>query len=139
MLMWKTIGLLWPFLKELFLGKKTLREALKTNKGRVFLIVVIIGSVLMNLWLIPNIVRISTDYVELKHRYELLKTEGTPNVQPRSPVATPVTPILPVVTKPPVTVPDAPVPAASQWSSYDTTLTRFSQMIAREQTTNKDR
>lgn len=144
MLIWRTITLLWPFLKELFLGKKTLREALKTNKGRVFIILAIIGSVVMNIWLVPNIVRISADYVELKHKYDTLKTADTPA---SAPVAIPdpvhnyqsqvhpdkVADALPAADRSPASAPVVPTATAQQWSSYDDTVSRFNQMIVREQ------
>lgn len=144
MLMWRTITLLWPFLKELFLGKKTLREALKTNKGRVFIILAIIGSVVMNIWLVPNIVRISADYVELKHKYDTLKSTDTPASAPieiSNPVhqyETQVHPdkvadALPAAARSPASAPVVPTATIQQWSSYDDTVSRFNQMIVREQ------
>jgi uncharacterized membrane protein len=148
MLAWKTITLLWPFLKELFLGKKTLREALKTNKGRVFLIMMIIGSVVMNVWLIPNIVRISADYVDLKHKYDALKTQDEqPKATAPAAPAVPATPpekvkadiaaanvaaSLPAATRSPDHEPQVPHASVQQWSSYDATVARFNQMANRE-------
>lgn len=145
MLMWRTITLLWPFLKELFLGKKTLREALKTNKGRVLLIGAIIGSVVMNIWLVPNIVRISADYVELKHKYDDLKTvpEAPPVVVPPprpEPVkkyesqvqSDKVADSLPAASRSPASAPVVPSATVQQWSSYDATVARFNQIQARE-------
>lgn len=140
MLMWRTITLLWPFLKELFLGKKTLREALKTNKGRVFVIMAIIGSVVMNIWLVPNIIRISADYVELKHKYETLRSDPPVTAPAPDPVqkyqsqvrTDKVTDALPAADRSPASAPVVPQATAQQWSSYDITVSRFNQMIARE-------
>lgn len=145
MLMWRTITLLWPFLKELFLGKKTLREALKTNKGRVFVILAIIGSVVMNVWLVPNIIRISADYVDLKHRYETLKKTGTVPTKPEAPkpdsslatnkgpasdaqVNTQVASTVSVDVK----SPDSTA-ADQQQAGYDRTLALFNRIHEREQ------
>lgn len=145
MLMWRTITLLWPFLKELFLGKKTLREALKTNKGRVAIIIGIIGSVVLNIWLVPNIVRISTDYVELKHKYDDIKAnqdDRPPVLQPTPPpdkkYGTLVQPdkvadALPAAARSPASAPVVPSATMQQWSSYDATMARFNQIQAREQ------
>lgn len=147
MLAWKTITLLWPFLKELFLGKKTLSEALKTNKGRVFLMAAIIGSVAMNLWLVPNIVRISTDYVELKHKYDDLKTTADDRPRIETPAPAPpvkkytsivqpekITDALPASARSPASAPVVPEATVQQWSSYDATVARFNQIQARERT-----
>jgi hypothetical protein len=141
MLAWKTVTLLWPFLKELFLGKKTLREALKTNKGRVFVILGIIGSVILNVWLVPNIVRISADYVDLKHRYDdLKKSDDTKQPAPPTPptkvktdiAAAKVTDSLPAGYRSPASAPEVPTATVQQWSSYDDTLSRFSAIAQRE-------
>jgi hypothetical protein len=141
MLAWKTITLLWPFLKELFLGKKTLREALKTNKGRVFVILAVIGSVIMNVWLVPNTMRISLDYVELKHKYDDLKKSddekqpapATPPTKVKTDIAAAkVTDSLPASYRSPASAPEVPTATAQQWSSYDATLNRFNQIAQRE-------
>lgn len=138
MLMWRTVTLLWPFLKELFLGKKTLGEALKTNKGRVFLIFAIVGSFAMNVWLIPNVIRISADYVELKHRYDAAHTDPIPIMKP-SPAPSSadtktdhVMNALPAQVRSPDTPASVPDTSLKQWNDYDHTLRLFDQIEVRE-------
>lgn len=70
MLVVKTIRFLWPFLKEMILGDKTVRQALRTNLGRVLLIAVILLSIVANFFTIPRLLEISYAQVELKRRYE---------------------------------------------------------------------
>jgi len=148
MLAWKTITLLWPFLKELFLGKKTLREALKTNKGRVFFIGVIIGSFVVNMWAIPTILRMGMEFVDLKHKYEALSNpEGPPQSAAPAPAPAPtasaqkydtlvkpdkVTDALPAAARSPASAPVVPSATVQQWSSYDATMARFNEIQARE-------
>lgn len=69
MLVLRTITLLWPFLRELFLGRKTLREAMRTHKGRCFAIAVILASFAYNTWSTQKLISISRGYVELKQKY----------------------------------------------------------------------
>lgn len=72
---YKLISLLFPFVKEMVLGEKTLREALKTNKMRVFLIFLIMFSFFCNIFFIPKLIRVSTDWVILEKKYKELQHE----------------------------------------------------------------
>ena len=67
-----TLRLLWPFLKEMVLGDKTLSEALKTNKMRVLLLFLIVGSFAMNFFVVPRVYEISSQYVELEREHKKL-------------------------------------------------------------------
>lgn len=70
MLVFKTISLLWPFLRELFLGRKTLKEALRTHKGRCVAIAIILASFAFNTWSSQKLVAISRAYIELEKKYK---------------------------------------------------------------------
>lgn len=67
---------LWPFLKEMFLGDKTLTQALRTNKLRLFLLFAIIGSIGMNIWLTPRLFDISTQFIQLKVDHKKLEDDS---------------------------------------------------------------
>lgn len=75
-----TLRLLWPFLKEMVLGDKTLSEAIKTNKMRVLLLFLILGSFAMNLFVVPRVYDISSQYVELEKEHKKL-TDATKDVE----------------------------------------------------------
>lgn len=70
------LRLLWPFLKEMFLGDKTVMQAIRTNKMRVFLLFMVLGSFAMNLFVLPRTYEISAQYVELERAHKKLKAEG---------------------------------------------------------------
>lgn len=70
------LRLLWPFLKEMFLGDKTLTQAIRTNKTRVLLLFLVLGSFAMNLFVLPRTYEISAQYVELERAHKKLKAEG---------------------------------------------------------------
>lgn len=71
----KLISFLFPFLKEMMLGEKTVREAFKTNKMRV----VMLGLILLVFFgfavTVPKLIRISADYVMLERKYHTLETQ----------------------------------------------------------------
>lgn len=67
---------LWPFLKEMVLGDKTLTQALRTNKLRLLLLFAIIGSLGMNIWLTPRLFDISTQYIQLKIDHKKLEEDS---------------------------------------------------------------
>lgn len=75
-----TLRLLWPFLKEMLLGDKTLSEAIKTNKMRVLLLFLILGSFAMNLFVVPRVFDISSQYVELEKEHKKL-VDATKDVE----------------------------------------------------------
>jgi len=66
---YKFLAFFWPFLKEMFLGDKTAKEALRHYKGRLIVICTILGSVFLNFFTIPRLVEISSQYVFLKKKH----------------------------------------------------------------------
>jgi hypothetical protein len=63
------------------LGEKTIREAVKTNKRKVFLMLLILFSFFLNLWSIPKIFRITDEYVKLEKKYAALAPHTASDVQ----------------------------------------------------------
>ena len=115
MLVLKAITFFWPFLKEMILGEKTLKESLKTHKGRVLLIGVILFSIALNFFAIPKLVAISREHIELRKKYKEM-TEPAPPDAPG-----------PAVVKGPVTPPEPPPSPPRQPEPYRSEPTRTSQ------------
>jgi hypothetical protein len=67
--MYRTIVFLWPFIKGVVLGEKSVKEAVKDHKIRVVGIVVIVLAIAMHFFLIPKLIKISADYLELEKKY----------------------------------------------------------------------
>lgn len=127
----KLITFLFPFIKEMVLGEKTIREALRTNKMRVFLIGLILLSFFLNIVLVPKLVRISADYVILDRKYKELEEKYTAFQKSSHPVSAPAhepekpppkkeekeqpapdpTPVAPPVVPVPQVPQDTPTPA----------------------------
>lgn len=91
MLFVKTIRFLWPFLKEMFLGDKTLKEALRSHLGRVLIIALFLISLGLNFVLVPRLLEISyahvalkRDHVQLQKHYNALLLQRYPNAEPLS-------------------------------------------------------
>lgn len=64
----KFIAMIFPFIREMILGEKTLLQALKTNKLKLFLLAAIMASFTINIFFIPKLVEISDRYVKLRDR-----------------------------------------------------------------------
>ena len=116
MFIFKVLAFLWPFLREMILEKKTLGEALKTNKKKVLLIFVILASLGMNLFFIPKLVQISEDFIKLRQQNTLLQANVTDltskyaacSVAPVKPAETPKVPELPAGVVQPTPIPSTP-------------------------------
>lgn len=86
MLVFKAIAFFWPFLKEMILGEKTIRESLKSHKGRLLLIGVILASFGLNAFTIPKLIKISAAHVELQRKYAAATRDyKDPGAAPPSP------------------------------------------------------
>ena len=94
MLAVKAIRFLWPFLKEMFLGGKSLSEALRLHLWRSLFVVLFLASVGANCFVWPRLVEISYSHVELKRKYEALRQQCWPNSEPAAdaPALTPSAP-----------------------------------------------
>lgn len=71
----KLLTYIWPFVKELMLGDKTLVEAFKTNKKKVFMTVIIMLSFAINIFIIPKLLTISGQHVILQREHEKLRAQ----------------------------------------------------------------
>lgn len=75
----KIVPYLMPFLKEMLIGKKTWGQALKDNRGKTFLVLAVIASLVFNLVLMVKVGSLAFDYLalsrakqELEQKYTLL-------------------------------------------------------------------
>jgi len=109
MLVFKAIAFFWPFLKEMILGEKTIRESLRSHKGRLLLIAAILASFALNAFTIPKLVKISAAHVELQRKYAAVTREY------RDPGAAP------------------PPPPNKEQSPYETTKEFFERLREQEQ------
>lgn len=92
---------IWPLVRELILGDTNIKDAVKNNKFRVFLIAMIISSFLLNAFLIYRLWTISHDYLVLKNKYGHLVTPGATASKPSPPASAPLK--APPMGPPPVT------------------------------------
>lgn len=58
--------LVWPFLKELLLGGLTLKEGMKTQKKRVFLLFFVSGLIISLFLIIPKFYTLSQEHIKLE-------------------------------------------------------------------------
>lgn len=122
MLVLKAIRFFWPFLKEMFLGGKTLREAARLHFGRLLFVLLFLGSIAVNAWLFPRLLDISLQLVELKRSHSALLKKCYPNSDPAGSDET--EPASPAVK------PAASQPAADD--HYNDTLEFFRRLQQRE-------
>lgn len=103
--MWilKVLAFLWPFIKEMVLGDKSLKEAIRDNKKKVAFAIFVLCSVGMNFFLISRLVVISQKYLEFQkaHPAIVAKVNGE---KPPVPVPKALKP------KPPAAEPEVEVP-----------------------------
>lgn len=83
--MYRVLVLIWPFLWEMLIGDKPLKKAIFTHKKQILIILLICGSIVLNGFLLPRLVMISKDYVELQRDYQavLAKQDGSPENRKR--------------------------------------------------------
>lgn len=81
----RLILLIWPFLWEMLIGDKPLKQAIFTHKKQILIILLICGSIVLNGFLLPRLIMISKDYVELQREYKavLAKQDGSPENRKR--------------------------------------------------------
>ena len=71
----KLLPYIWPFLKDMILGRKTMLEALRDNKKKVLLVVIVIFSLGLNFFMVPRTTRMAIDYLALDKKYKELQTQ----------------------------------------------------------------
>jgi hypothetical protein len=69
MVVFKVFILLWPFIKEMVLGDKSLMHALRNNKKKVLFILTIFMSIGLNFIVTYKLVELSKDYLALTNKY----------------------------------------------------------------------
>lgn len=136
MLVFRVLAFLWPFLKEMFLGDKTLTQAVKQRKGRVFIIAVIFASICLNFFAIPRLVEISHDYIELKKKYAEAKPVSEVKPLPVKPVVLVAEKSVSTAAPKPNTPPGLP-PKRAPHDAYLATREHFERIRAREEKENK--
>jgi hypothetical protein len=79
----KLLPYIWPFLKDMILGRKTFLEALRDNKKKALLVIVIIFSFGLNFFLVPRTTRMAMDYIALDKKYKeiVMKCNFVPGTQ----------------------------------------------------------
>jgi len=60
----KLLQALWPFIKELILGEKTMKEAIKSNKVKIALMILIFSSFIVNMLAVPRLYNVSKQYLD---------------------------------------------------------------------------
>lgn len=73
MFIFKAMSFLWPFMKEMVLGEKTVKESLKNNKFKVLFLIVSIVSVGYSLYITPVLYEITQELLITTKKYEALK------------------------------------------------------------------
>lgn len=74
----KMMPYLWPFIREMIFGKKSIWSAFRDNKKKVLFAVLVVFSIGLNFVLVPRSVQLSIQYVNLERKYiELQKASST--------------------------------------------------------------
>lgn len=100
--LFKILTTIWPFIREMFFGNKTMAEIIKDNKFRVLMLAIITASMTLNYFLTSRTVAISRDYLVLKAEYEALKSSKKTPVTHSQEVKQPVPPSPSIIVAPPL-------------------------------------
>lgn len=86
------LKILWPFVWEVLLGRQTVFQAIRTNKKRLLLFVMVIGMIFTTSWSMMRLVTLGRAYVELQHQCKVPAIESPVRSGHRvdTPVAAPV-------------------------------------------------
>jgi len=89
MLTIRLLGSLFPLLKDIILEGKTIREAAKNSKYKLFVLVGVIFSIVLNFYLVPKVFTLSSRILDLQRE---LKESRAALVAPdtKPPNSTPV-------------------------------------------------
>jgi hypothetical protein len=85
----KILTMLWPFIKEMLFGQKTVRQILQEHRGTVAVMVVIAALLAANLFITNRLVVISHDYLLLQKKYKTLEENQPKTLVVQVPVPTP--------------------------------------------------
>lgn len=122
----KILTFLWPFLKEMVLGGKTVKESYKTNPKAVFALWTIAALIALNVATIWAIIKINSKYYTLENEYKVAIT-----TKPITEVPVPATPEKPVVINT-VELKDPPKPPPERDDRYRDLKGYFDAIKARE-------
>lgn len=114
--------LVWPFLKELVLGGVTLKEGMRTQRRRVFLLFFVSGLIFALFLIIPRFYALSQEHVKLEKSVEAAnvhRMEERINDLERQVAAKPVISVAPVAV-PPETLVSAPASPEHNVALYKT-------------------
>lgn len=86
-MIFEVMKLLWPFMKEYFLGKEvSIGQTVKKREWRkLFMLFLMTFSVIANLFLFPKSIMLSDEIVKLQHEVRRLKDEVPPDPDPNHP------------------------------------------------------
>lgn len=143
-MVFEILRLLWPFLKEFFLGKEnTLGAAVKQREyKRVVVLLGVMLSITLNLYLVPKVVILADEVHKLKqdkreqdeHRDAVTVSPPGVAVSVPAPVATDPDPPASSVVSPvpaavlPANVPTVPSLASPEQQRYDNLLSRMGEL-----------
>ncbi len=65
------LRLIWPFVKEMIIGKNSLRYAIRRNKVKVFFFFTVILSFILNWIVIPKLFYLSASHVEIEKKLKV--------------------------------------------------------------------
>lgn len=100
----KILTMLWPFIKEMLFGQKTMRQILKEHKGTVAATIIVAAVVVTNLFIFNRLIVISNDYLTLQKKYAVLEKAHAKAIVVQAP--------RPVMKPPPAVTAPAMMPVA---------------------------
>lgn len=68
----KIFMFIWPFIKEMVLGDRSVRETARDNKLKVLLAFVLAASLVMNIFSVNRLWTLSQQYLDLRKEYAFL-------------------------------------------------------------------
>lgn len=83
------LKILWPFVWEVLLGNQTVFQAIRTNKKRLLLFLMVIGMIFTTSWSMMRSVSLGRAYLDLQHQC-VFRVDAKEPVQPPARSATPV-------------------------------------------------
>lgn len=110
-MIFEVMKLLWPFLKEFFLGKEgSIGQTVKKREWKkLFMLFLMTFSVIANLFLFPKSIMLSDEVMKLQHEIKRLKDAIPPDPTPDHPDDTKDVAAPPPLPPPPPTQPASEV------------------------------
>ncbi len=128
--MWliKTLSFLWPFIKEMVFGNKTVAESVRANKIKSLFFFVAVLSLVLNLILFQRLIVIGKDHIDFVK--EMKKKEGC-----TIPITPPVIPEKEIPKQPSVTVlkKETTLKGHEKHNSFNRTYEEFTRIKEREE------